>query len=196
MSPTCTVLLTLSKPPSPVLRQRVQEIMAANASISVLLVAHGDREAQEDGLRELGDACPALGVLRHTRHESTDQALAAGIAGIGSEWLAWIDLDRHADALGEILCNAIAATEDTSRLDWFRSQDGAIVFPREAWAKLRRLPWMSRVLPELLAQAGLVERTSPGRRSLGSGGIHALHSLYIQAARLARPQPSWRRART
>lgn len=196
MSPTCTLLLTLSKVPSPALKRRLQELMAANAALPVLLVAHGDREAQEDGLRELGDACPALGLLRHTHHESTDQALAAGIAGIGSEWLAWIDLDRHADALGDTLSDAVAGTDDTSRLDWFRSQDGAIVFPRETWAKLRRLPWMSRVLPELLEQAGLTERTSPGRRSPGGGWIHALHALYIQAARLARPEPSWHRART
>lgn len=196
MSPTCTLLLTLSKPPSPALRPRLQELMAANAGLAVLLVAHGDRDAQEDGLRELGDACPALGVLRLTRHESTDQALAAGIAGIGSEWLAWIDLDRHAGALGETLSKAIAGTDDTSRLDWFRAQDGAIVFPRETWAKLRRLRWMSRVLPELLEQGGLVERPPPGRRSFGSGGLHALHALYIQAARLARPVPSWHRAHT
>ncbi|MFT3806161.1 hypothetical protein [Arenimonas sp.] len=151
-------MLTLSKTPSPDLLASLDRLLAAASGLPVLLVAHGDGETQDERLRSFADARPSLNLLMHARRVSTDQAMKAGLATATTAWVAWVDLDRrHVDA-DSILATAIAGTDDVASLDWFRAENGVLVFPCDAWAKLPRMSWMTHVLPELLEQAGLVRR--------------------------------------
>lgn len=196
MSPTCTLLLTCSRAPHQAMLDQALRLMAARPGAAVLLVAHGDHEAQADALRDFADHHPGVDLLLHTRRESADRALSAGVAAARSDWIAWVDLDRHVDISIEAACAATEGIENPGGLDWFRAEFGLLVFPRDAWGKIRRIPWTSRVLPELLEQAGLKESALPSRAGHRRDWAHRLHSLYIrQAGWFGWANHGWNRAR-
>lgn len=196
MSPTCTLLLTCSRAPSEAMLEQARRLFAARKDAAILLVAHGDRELQADTIRDFADSHPGVELLLHTRRDSTDGALAAGVKMAGTDWIAWVDLDRHGGISVENAAAAMSGTDDIANVDWFRAEYGMLVFTREAWAKLRRVPWSSRVLPELLEQAGLKERALPGPAGHRSHWAHRWHNLYIrQAERFGLAAHSWDRAR-
>lgn len=193
MPSTCTLLLTLSRTPCESAMATAGSLLAACAGQPAVLVAHGDREAQEEAVREFADQHPSLDLLMHTRRESTDGALAAGVAMAKTDWIAWIDLDRTALTAADLpaMRSAIVACADAGP-DGFLQAQGLLLFPREAFGKLGNVPWKSRVMPELLEQSGLRERSPHA----SSAWTHWLHRLYARfASRFARRGHSWSRAR-